>query len=33
MNVKILESISGTFKNILILDIIIKDYIMLISHY
>lgn len=33
MNVKILESISCTFKNILVFDIIIQDYIMFISHY
>lgn len=33
MNIKIFESIiSGTFKNILVLNIIIKDYVMLISH-
>lgn len=31
MNIKILDSISGTFKTTLILDI--KDYTMLISHY
>lgn len=33
MNVKILDSISSTFKNISILDIIIMYYILLVYHY